>query len=42
MNLYKTIASLLGIGFIKGGGSIAAAVTCLVWFALQTNGKFQL
>ena len=40
--LIKTIASVFGIGFIKGGGSIAAAVTCLFWFWLQADGKFIL
>lgn len=40
MKVYKTIASLFGIGFIKGGGSIAAAVSCLFWFWLQQDGKF--
>lgn len=42
MKVYKTIASLFGIGFIKGGGSIAAAVSCLFWFWLQSDGKFNL
>lgn len=42
MKLYKTIASVFGIGFIKGGGSIAAAVTCMIWFWLQPDGKFNL
>lgn len=33
----KLIASLLGIGYIKGGGTIAAAVTCgLVWLFWPT------
>jgi phosphatidylglycerophosphatase A len=41
-NLNKTIASVFGIGFIKGGGSIAAAVTGLFWFWLQADGKFNL
>ncbi len=39
--LNKTIASVFGIGLIKGGGSIAAAVVCLCWFWLQQDGKFQ-
>ena len=38
MKGYKSIASVFGIGFIKGGGSIAAAVTVLVWYGLQANG----
>lgn len=40
--LSKTIASVFGIGFIKGGGSVAAAVTCLFWFWLQADEKFAL
>lgn len=30
----KLIASWLGIGYIKGGGSIAAAVTCILVYLL--------
>ncbi len=40
MKVYKTIASVFGIGFIKGGGSIAAAVPGLFWFWGQIDGKF--
>ena len=32
------IASFFGIGYMKGGGSIAAAVCALFWFYLQPNG----
>jgi phosphatidylglycerophosphatase A len=33
MGLIKLIASWFGIGYIKGGGTIAAAVTCIaLWF----------
>ena len=32
MNFHKVTASIFGIGFVKGGGSIAAAVTCIIWF----------
>ncbi|MDT3403412.1 phosphatidylglycerophosphatase A family protein [Mucilaginibacter terrae] len=36
MNLNKIIASWGGIGYIKGGGTIAAVVTCvLLYFANQ-------
>ncbi|MVN90440.1 phosphatidylglycerophosphatase A family protein [Mucilaginibacter aquatilis] len=36
MNLNKVIASWGGIGYIKGGGTIAAIVTCLlIYFANQ-------
>lgn len=33
----KLIASWLGIGYIKGGGTIAAIVTCLIVYFLQDN-----
>ncbi|WP_107827441.1 phosphatidylglycerophosphatase A [Mucilaginibacter yixingensis] len=33
-NLHKTIASWFGIGFIKGGGTIAALVTCPLIYAI--------
>lgn len=34
----KLIASIFGIGYIKGGGSIAAAVTCgLIWLLWGNN-----
>lgn len=42
MQVYKNIASVFGIGFIKGGGTLAAAVTCLFWFGLQSDGNFHL
>lgn len=35
--MIKLIASVGGIGHIKGGGSIAAAVWCLIWYFLQIN-----
>lgn len=43
--MIKLIASIGGIGYIKGGGSIAAAVWCLVWYFLQAydqNITFQI
>ncbi|MEO9021589.1 MAG: phosphatidylglycerophosphatase A [Ginsengibacter sp.] len=33
--LYKAVASIMGIGFIKGGGTIAAAITGFGWYLLQ-------
>ena len=30
MNLNKIIASWLGVGYIKGGGTVAAIITCLL------------
>ena len=32
MNFHKITASIFGIGYLKGGGSYAAAVICLVWY----------
>lgn len=34
MQMNKLIASWLGIGYIKGGGTIAAAVTCVLVYLL--------
>ena len=34
----KLIASIFGIGYIKGGGTVAAAVTCgLIWLLWTNN-----
>lgn len=38
MYVKKLIASCAGIGFIKGGGSIAAAVTAILWWLAFRNG----
>ena len=42
----KAIASCLGIGYIKGGGTIAAIVTCaiiwLLWYAVVSPWMFLL
>ncbi len=38
MKWHKAIASLGGIGYLKGGGSIAALVTGIIWWFVQTNG----
>lgn len=40
MTLQKTIANCLGIGYIKGGGTIAAAVCCIPWYLARTVGSF--
>lgn len=40
MKLHKTIAGCGGIGNLKGGGSIAAAATCIAWWFAQPDGKF--
>ena len=34
IGLHKTIASLFGIGYIKGGGTVAAMVCCALWLLL--------
>jgi len=37
--LHKLFSSVLGIGYIKGGGTIAAAVCCACWY-LAWNGTY--
>jgi len=37
MNINKIVASWFGIGYIKGGGTIAAAVTCIMLYVLQSQ-----
>ena len=39
--VYQWIASCFGIGFIKGGGTIAALVSCVGWWLLQQEGIFK-
>lgn len=40
MQIHKWITSCFGIGYIKGGGTIAAIVTCFGWWLLQQDGVF--
>ncbi|MES2372068.1 MAG: phosphatidylglycerophosphatase A [Bacteroidota bacterium] len=40
MQIHKWITSCFGIGYIKGGGTIAAIVTCIGWWLLQQDGVF--
>jgi phosphatidylglycerophosphatase A len=40
MRLHKWIASCFGIGYSKGGGTIAALVTCVAWWLLQRDSGF--
>jgi phosphatidylglycerophosphatase A len=40
MTLQKAIANCLGIGYIKGGGTIAAAACCIPWYLARTVGSF--
>jgi len=41
MNINKIIASWFGIGYTKGGGTVAAVVTCLLLYAAQHYGLLQ-
>lgn len=36
------LATISGIGYIKGGGSIAAAIFCIVWYLLNPSIETQL
>ncbi len=38
MKFYKIIASWLGVGYLKGGGTYAAAITCLLLYVAQQQG----
>lgn len=46
MKFHTLVASVLGIGYVgKGGGTIAAAVYCIIWFLLPagyTSGSWQV
>lgn len=46
LKLNKTIASIFGIGYLKGGGTYAAAVTCgfiwLIWQSAALQNPFYL
>ncbi|NCI45168.1 phosphatidylglycerophosphatase A family protein [Sediminibacterium soli] len=37
IKLHKLFASCLGIGLIKGGGTLTAAVVCALWYFFQTD-----
>jgi phosphatidylglycerophosphatase A len=41
MDFNKIIASWLGIGYIKGGGTIAALTTCIALYILQQQALLQ-
>lgn len=36
--MFKLIATGLGIGYVKGGGTVAAAATCLVLYLTRAGG----
>ncbi|GAC1440643.1 MAG: phosphatidylglycerophosphatase A [Sediminibacterium sp.] len=40
IRLHQLLASCLGIGYIKGGGTIAAVVCCTVWYMAHKEGSF--
>ncbi len=45
MQLHKLIASIAGIGFIKGGGTLASILYCIIWYLLPagfSNSLWQL
>jgi phosphatidylglycerophosphatase A len=37
MKWHKQIASVLGIGYIKGGGTFASIAYCIIWFLLPAS-----
>ncbi|MBC3540989.1 phosphatidylglycerophosphatase A [Rufibacter sediminis] len=40
IQLHKLISTSLGIGYVgKGGGTVAAVFTCLVWYFCQGSGN---
>jgi phosphatidylglycerophosphatase A len=41
MKVQKLIAGCLGIGHIKGGGTIAAAICCVPWYMSQRTASFE-
>lgn len=41
MRFFKAIAAVFGIGYLrKGGGSVAAAAFCLIWFLIPPQTLF--
>lgn len=36
--MFKLIATVLGIGYVKGGGTVAAVACCLVLYLTQAGG----
>ena len=37
---HKLIAGCLGIGYVKGGGTLAAILCCVGWWLVQADGNF--
>lgn len=42
MGVHKLIASCLGIGYIKGGGTITAAIWCAIWYGTRAAVSFEI
>ncbi len=38
--VHQLVASCLGIGYTRGGGTIAAALCCIVWYLARSMGAF--
>lgn len=41
MTVQKIIAGCFGVGHIKGGGTIAAALCCVPWYFAQRTGSYE-
>lgn len=42
MQIQKLLAGFLGIGYLKGGGTITAVICCILWWRVQANGEFNM
>lgn len=42
IKLHKLIAGCFGIGYLKGGGTLAALVVCTGWWLVQADGNFNM
>jgi phosphatidylglycerophosphatase A len=40
IQFHKWFASCLGIGYVKGGGTLAAVLCCALWYLVQADGHF--
>jgi phosphatidylglycerophosphatase A len=40
IKLHQLFAGCLGIGYLRGGGTIAAIVCCGLWWIVQQDGNF--
>ena len=40
IKVHKLIAGCFGIGYVKGGGTLAAIVCCVGWWLVQADGNF--